>query len=314
LKHNFISILNKEGFLFEKYCAQKIKEAGWIIDFEQYPISENESFDIKANLVTYETALNIAVVECKRQDPTRKYWVFYRKDARGPISEHCLIQTHSLFTQRSRFFWKGKVMRAVLEGLNESKLGHPSCHTTGMEVFKHGKSWKVNSEVIYKASVKVAKGVHHLFDSEAERLHNNLRVGLKHLEKDKKEHGWPYFLGGTLIPVVITSAPLFSIVFDANEMDTKTFNVSREKLMYEEEEWLVYEFPLPSELRYDLKEIFTLTGENRYAKMHIFIVNGKSITHFFKCLSESIETRSEKSYRMLQSEFMEFYDPKKVKR
>lgn len=314
METDFADLLNKEGFFFQKYCAQKIAEAGWIIDFEEYPISENETFDIKANLVLFETALHIAVIECKRQDPTRKYWIFYRKGPRSSESQPFLIQTHSLSTSIEKFPWKSKVVRGVMEGLNESKLDYPSCHTTGIEIFKDGKSWKANSEVIYKASIVVAKGVNHLFDSEAERLYNNTRIGLKRLEKDRKEHGWPYFLGGTMIPVVITSASLSSVVFDPNEMDTKTFRVSYDKIDREEKKWRVYEFPLPLELRYSSKDVFTLTGENRYAKMHIFIVNGKHVTQFFRRLSESIKTRSVKSWRTLYSEFFEFYDPKKSKR
>ena len=311
MEAEFTDVLNREGFFFQKYCVQKLKEAGWVIDFEEYPISENETFDIKANLVLFETALNIAVVECKRQDPTRKYWIFYKRDLGTPKSQPFLIQTHQLFTSRPKFLWKSKVLRGVLEGLNESKLGYPACHTIGVEVFKDGNSWKTNSQVIHKASIVVAKGVNHLFDSEAERLYNNIRVGLKRLEKDKKKHGWPYFLGGTIIPVIITSAPLFSVVFDPSEMDPKTFKISHNKLDHKVKNWLVYEFPLPSELRYHSKDVFTLTGENRYAKMHIFIVNGRHVTQFFRCLSESIKTHSEKSWRVLFSEFMELYDPNK---
>lgn len=311
---DFADALNRDGFFFQKYCAQKIKEAGWVIDFEEYPISENQTFDIKANLVLFETALNIAVVECKRQDPTRKSWVFYRRDTSSSETKPFWIQIHSLSTLVQKFPWKNKVTRLVLEGLNESKLDNPSCHTIGVEIYKHKNSWKANPQVVHKASSVVAKGVNYLFDSEAKRLYNNLRIGLKRLEKDKKRLGWPYFAGSTIIPVVITSAPLLSIAFDPDEMDIKTFKVSYNKLDHEETKWLVYDFPLPSELRYRSRDFFTLTGESRYAKMHIFILNGKHITEFFKRLTESIATRSDKSWRTLQSEFFEFYDPKKSKK
>lgn len=40
--------LNEAGFFFQKWCAQKIKDADWIVETEEYPISDNESFDIRA--------------------------------------------------------------------------------------------------------------------------------------------------------------------------------------------------------------------------------------------------------------------------
>lgn len=304
-------ILNKEGFFFQKYCRQKIEEAGWIIDVEEYPISENESFDIKANLILHETVLNTAAIECKRQDPTRKYWIFYRKEPSSSESKPFLIQIHFLGTLVQKFPWKDKVLRGVLEVLDESKLGSPSCHTIGIEVFKDDSGFKANPQIIRKACLTAAKGINHLFDSEAKRLYNTVRIGQKNLEKQKREIGLSYFTGGNLIPIVITSAPLFSVAFDPSSMDMETFKVPYEESGYEEEKWLVYEFPLPLRLRYHLKDVFTLTGENRYAKMHVFIVNGRYTTEFFRSLTESLGSSSQKSYRTLHSEFMEFYEPKK---
>jgi hypothetical protein len=100
----------------------------------------------------------------------------------------------------------------------------------------------------------------------------------------------PYFLGGTLIPVVITSAPVLSVTFDPNDMDIETFQIPQEKAQYQEKEWLVYDFPLPRELQYESKDFFKIVGENRYAKMHIFIVNGQCVKKFFECLGEALKT------------------------
>jgi hypothetical protein len=306
--------LNDEGFLFQKYCAQKIAEAGWTIDAEEYPISDKESLDIKASVINFETSLDIAVVECKRQDPQRKRWAFFRGATPSSKSNPFLIQMHCLHTFEGGFRGRGAgVFRSVMECLNEEKLEYPSCHTTGIEVYKDEKErgpWKTNSEVVYKSCINVAKGINHLFDSEADTVYKTIRYGLKRLEKEKKLFHWKYSLGGTLIPVVITSAPLFSIVFNADQMDVETFKVQFEKLVYEQSKWLVYEFPLPEPLRYYSARFFKMSGENRYAKMHIFIVNGMWVTEFFRRLSESLTDRSEKTGRALHSEYHDFYKPK----
>jgi len=149
------------------------------------------------------------------------------------------------------------------------------------------------------------------FESEAERLHHVLDFGLKRLENEKAKYGWPYLLGGSILPVVITSAPLFSVSFDISAMNTESFEVLHNESYYAEKEWVVYEFPLPRELRLKSKDTYRLIGDSRYAKMHTFIVNGRSVTKFFKCLTEAIENRSDKSWRGLKSEFMDFYKPKK---
>lgn len=315
MEEDFTDTLNKEGFFFQKYCVEMIKQSGWIVEAEEYPISENESFDIKASLILYETALHSAVIECKRSDPTRKRWVFFRREPTGSATHEFLIQTHNLSSSIGGFRKKGIVVRGVFEGLNESKLGSPSCHTVGLEIFKEyekdKRDWQANTQVVFNACLTVAKGINHLFDSEAERIYNTLQIGVKRLQREKEKYGWPYFVGGTLIPIVITSAPVFSVAFDPNAMDLTSFKVLHEKADYEEKDWLVYEFPLPRELQYKSKDMFKIVGDNRYAKMHIFIVNGRHIKKFFKSLAESIRTRSEKSYRILQAEFTEFYRPKK---
>jgi hypothetical protein len=308
---DFTKVLNKEGFFFQKYCVQKIKESDWVVDAEEYPISEEESFDIKAVRVLFETALHTAVIECKKADPCRKCWIFFGKESTDSEQHTFLIQTHNLSSSREGRFHKGFVVRGVYEGVNEAKLGYPSCHTVGLELFKKDlkdqRDWKVNSQVVFEACLTVAKGINQLFDSEAERISNTLQIGRKQLQK----YGSPYFVGGSLFPVVITSAPLFSAKFDPNTIDIATFEVPPEKVTYEEKEWLVYEFPLPRELQRQSKDMFKIIGENRYAKMHIFIVNGRYVAKFFNALVESIKTRSEKSWRTLETEFTEFYKPKK---
>ncbi|MDH5483377.1 MAG: hypothetical protein OEY22_10970, partial [Candidatus Bathyarchaeota archaeon] len=127
----------------------------------------------------------------------------------------------------------------------------------------------------------------------------------------KEKLRMPYFLGGTLVPAVITSAPILSVTSDPNDMDIETFRVPHEKAHYQDKEWLVYEFPLPLELQLESRDFFTTVGESRYAKMHIFIVNGKHVKRFFECLGEAIKTRSKKSYRALAVEYQEFYKGKK---
>jgi hypothetical protein len=307
------SALNEAGFFFQKWCAQKIIDADWIVESEEYPIAENQSFDIRATKVLFETSLHNAVVECKKQNPQTKKWIFYTtEETTAPKNSPFLIQTHNLNVTAGGFLSKGSVVRGVYEGLNESKLGFPCCHTVGLELFRDQKNkWEVNSQIIFNACITVAKGTNYLFETEAERLLHVLDVGLKTIEQHKAKYGWQYLLGGSIFPVVITSAPLFSVSFDVTTMNTASFEVSHNESNYTEKEWLVYEFPLPKELRLESKDAYKLIGDSRYAKMHIFIVNGRSVTKFFKCLTDAIENRSEKSWRALRTEFMDFYNPKK---
>ncbi|MDH5482744.1 MAG: hypothetical protein OEY22_07695, partial [Candidatus Bathyarchaeota archaeon] len=179
--------LNREGFFFQKYCAEKIKESGWSVETEEYPISKDESFDIKATLVLFETALHIVAVECKRSDPKRKRWAFFRQEPSTAETQKFVIQTHNLTSTKGGFLKRGFVMRGVYEGLNEEKLGFPCCHTVGLEIFKEDekdkRDWKANPQAVYSACLTVAKGINHLFDSEAQRTLNTLRIGEKRLQE-----------------------------------------------------------------------------------------------------------------------------------
>lgn len=313
-QNSLTGALNKEGFFFQKYCAEKIRASGWTVEIEEYPISENESFDIKATLALFETTLNTAVVECKRSDPKRKQWAFFRKESSSANMSEFAVQTHHLSSEIGGFLRKGRVWQGVLEILNEEELGFPCCHTVGLEMYKDEKNardWKANPQTVYGACLTVAKGVNYLFESEAHRLHNNLRIDINRLRSQLKI---PCFFGGDLIPVVITSAPILSVSFDPNDMDIETFQLPQEKTHYQEKEWLVYEFPLPRELWYESKNFFRIVGENRYAKMHIFMVNGRHIKRFFECLRRAIENPGKKSGRALVVEYSEVYDTKKQTR
>jgi len=81
--------------------------------------------------------------------------------------------------------------------------------------------------------------------------------------------------------------------------------------LYAEKEWLVYEFQLPQELRLESKDMYLPVRDSRYAKMHIFMVNGRNVTKFFKCLTEAMENRSDRSGRALKSEFLDFHKSRK---
>jgi hypothetical protein len=305
--------LNDEGYLFQKYCARKIQESGWVIDAEEYPISDTLSLDLKVTKFTNETSREIAVIEVKRQDPERKRWIFFKdeKISQAPF----FFQGHVLNTLSSgRYNKREGVVRSVMECLSEEELEMPQYHTVGVEIYKDFKNqatnWKSNSEIIFKSCFNVALGVNHLFDAEANALHRTIRYGIKRLEKEKKTFRWQYWLGGCIIPIVITSAPLVSVAFDPESMDISTFKVNFDNISSENQKWLVYDFPLPKSLQYNPTDVRQMFSEDRYAKMQIFIVNGKYVAEFFNKLSNSIKQRSKKSGRVLTSSYTDFYEPK----
>ena len=302
--------INSEGFLFQKYCVEKIKLAGWTIDSEEYPISENESFDIKVSNAV-DVARALAVVECKRQDPQRKRWIFFKSEALSPKSNPFSVMVHCLYILEG-MSRKAEVMRGVMEGVNEKILESPLCHTTAVEVYKDPKkrdSWQTNTEVIYKASLKVAKGVDYLFHSEAENIQFLIKYGLKRLEKERTTLGYQYYTNEEIIPVIITSAPLLSVSFKPEQMNTDTFKVAFENLDTEQCKWLVYEFPLPIELRRESKFFRRISEDNRYAKMHIFMVNANWIKDFFIALIESIQKNGGEQGRVVSPQFSDIYKP-----
>ncbi|MCL2476820.1 hypothetical protein [Candidatus Bathycorpusculum sp.] len=310
LEGEIVTALNSGGYLFQKYCARKIQESGWTIDTEEYPISDNLSIDLKVTKFTNDTAREIAIVEVKRQDPQRKRWIFFKDE--NPKFSSFSFQGHCLNTPAMGRSRKGTyVARSVRECLNEEDLEMPQCHSAGIEFFKESATkscWKSNSEIIYKSCFNVAHGVNHLFDVEAEALQRTIRYGINRLENEKKIFGRKYWFGGTIIPVVITSAPLMSVSFDPELMDTSTFKVKFDNIVHKKQKWLVYDFPLPKSLQYNPVDIRQMFAEDRYAKMHIFIVNGNYVGEFFNKLALSIKGCFKKN-GFIEMSYTDFYKP-----
>ena len=75
--------LNEHGFLFQEKCAEVLQhnadKTKWLVHTTEYPVSTGGR-DSRVDIILRDESCDshemYAVVECKRVDPTRGYWLF----------------------------------------------------------------------------------------------------------------------------------------------------------------------------------------------------------------------------------------------
>ena len=97
-----------------------------------------------------------------------------------------------------------------------------------------------------------------------------------------------------LLPVIVTTARLYTCDFDPKDVDDRTGEIDSPKATINECSELVYEYALPKHLQFYPAERITILEADSlemFVRMHIFIVQSQHFKEFLKGLyASSVET------------------------
>lgn len=269
--------LNEHGFLFQEKCAEvmqhNVNTTKWRVHTTEYPVSIKER-DSRVDIILRDessTSYEIyAIVECKRVNPARGYWLF--GNPLGTFSQPLLINLNAKY----------------------SKSGNYSIHYAQLKLpFDDIATYLINNWWL-DISKKGRKEKHSASPNPIEDAFKQVCIGVsgivQELEHQCKKD--PQKLSTLFIPIVITSAPLYVAVYDLKDVDLTSGSINQDKIYFgprgqkaEKMEWLLVDYGAsrsisPERLDENVEGISPVALEE-YHKRSIFVVNSEHIVKFF---------------------------------
>lgn len=257
-----------EGIFFQRACAAEIASSTWnIIDIEfpfTYPSTNGPLLGKEGRLdILTSTRIDAkyvvdALVECKQADPKFKKWVFFEKKEKTlGVSVINVAKAES-----------NQTLQAVNFSIFLPKLGYDK--TAEYFICYDGRELKNNdinkdhkTQRIEKACLQVSHALRGLINEFGKKDSISL--------KDKNVPGYKL-----LIPIVITTAELWTYQWDDTNVRLQDGKIEPEKITLTPRKWLLYEYPLV-----DYLQVHPSLNDK---KRIIFIVNSKNIKEFFNGL------------------------------
>lgn len=269
--------LNEHGFLLQEKCAQVIRNnvlrTKWQVHTEEYPVSMGDR-DSRVDIILRDDSSNsyqiYAVVECKRVNPDRGYWLF--GNALGIYSQPLLINLRAGYSPSGNY----SIQYAQL------KLPFDDVATCLID------NWWL--EISKKDQKKYSSS-----PNPIEGTFTQVCIGISGIaqEIELQCRKYPQDINMLLIPVVITTAPLYVATYDLEDVGIASGSISQDKVYFgprgqqkpEKVEWLLVDYGAsrsisPVRLDEHIRGISPVDLEE-YHKRSIFVVNSTHIVEFF---------------------------------
>jgi len=276
--------LNSQGYLFQQRCLHEVKNIDsfleWKVNVEEYPVAiyEKETeIDFVLHNQSYRTYV---IVECKRAHPDYLMWVF--QDVKKNSTRFQATRLVIREIREGRLVYKNNQPSRVKpqsEAINIS-LENDSIRIAsyGLEIFNketRGKK-RARPDTINDACYQVFKG-----------------LGGFVFEQCKQLKKLPDLVDCVYIPLIITTADLYTVEYNISNVDLNTGSISVDDINkndgIKKVPWVI--------LNYGVKESIQITtiGETyhgrdashikeKYKSKDIFIVNSLNIQSFLSKL------------------------------
>jgi hypothetical protein len=277
LSELLFNALNEQGYIFQEACKYALEKneqrIGWEVRAYEYPVSlvgQDTRVDIVLRSKTQSSPELYALVECKRADPSYIYWVFGT-----PHFGDALCSTLGLECRETRSDQPYQVNR-LLERLHFQFVTDSAIN---WQEAKRGSGGRTStSQNIENAFIQVLKGI-----GGFAQEHLDQRIKSRALFKT-------FF-----IPVVVTTAKLYTAYYETKNIDLSTGRISKDKVLFgpqgqpaEEDPWVLVDYgvgenvapePIPESYHgVDPAEL------QKHKIRSIFVVNAKSLVNFFSRL------------------------------
>jgi len=291
IKDKITNALNVAGTFFPLTCAEAIKKSGWNILDMEYPVAIKEGFtrnidsrlDIWASYKVVEGEYLLAMVECKKNDPKYKTWVFFPKYTKLENLPLFQFNTITCKLKEGRETPQSSADINITTRLDCRHFPDIGYHRrinpndplpeTYYECREVKDNWQSTGKNIYDACSQVAIALHSLMKEQSSKYL------CAFFEKNKKILRFQ-----TFIPIVITTANLLTCKFDIKDINLEKGEVPPEKVTYKPMNWVAYEFPLSSHLwAQPVGGVpTTITDKVRTKKISMFIVKSEYTQEFFE--------------------------------
>lgn len=289
-----IHALNIHGLFFERWCQQTIRDTpGLIVTSTNYQV---EFPPPKNGVRGRESALGIRaerhdghkhltlIIECKKNNPEFVNWVFFpslspKHSNRMSVP---IIVNKSLPDTPVGWEVKTDLTRMHLDGL---QYADEARETKGAgQGTPNDKSKTETSNAVTEAAYQVTLATQAIFWEEVE---SSSRRGKE--ASSTTQMSWNMQV---LLPVIVTSAHLFTCDFDPKEVDAGSGEIPYDKAKLVEHPYLVFTYPLPRHLQYVSEEAANNLPPSQlehYTRLQIMVVYSGKLKEFLELILRNAE-------------------------
>lgn len=286
--------INIHGIFFERWCRKTIQDAQvWTIRSVNYPVEfpppngpwrgQQSTLDIRAELQRANRRLTL-LIECKKNDPRFVNWIFFPKYP--SIAKHPLVLSYLDNVPHPRELGQWDVQGGLTERVWTGPLADEARETRG-DYRRHESDDKTmtSNKAISDAAEQVALATQAIATEEA-KFSRTLGT---HPSRPPMPWAMHFFL-----PVIVTSARLYTCDFDPAHVDPATGEIPHDKATLKPQPQVLYEYPLPPKLQgvpVDLGSALLDGGGSleSFVRKHILVVHSGELAITLRWLSEAAD-------------------------
>lgn len=285
-----IHVLNIHGLFFERWCQQTIRDTpGLVVTSTNYPVEfppprnglrgRESALDIRAEHNDWHKRLTL-IIECKKNNPEFVNWVF----SPPPSPKHSnslsvpVILNKSLPDTPVGWEVKTNLTRVYLDSLqyaDEARETKRAYQSTPSDKSKT----KTSNAAVSEAAYQVALATQAIF---LEEIENSSKRG----KSANSTTTMPWNMQA-IIPVIVTSAHLFTCTFDPRDVDPSTGEIPHDKAQLIEHPYLAFTYSLPRHLQYISEEAaknLSPAQLDAYMRMQIMVVHSGKLNEFLELI------------------------------
>ena len=280
-----IHSLNIQGTFFERWCQETIREQPeWKLISTNYPVEfpkhngpfsgEQSTLDIYAQLQK-KTILLTLLIECKKNNPGFIDWVFFPHQIylrkHNHFSGLMIANSHP---ENPEVNWKSSTMIGPMISLKWIPTSDAWETRGNYQQYKRNDKTKTSNNAIYNAAHQVALATRSIFGEE---VNNNKILSARNVGISA-----PYD-NQIFIPVIVTTAKLFTCSFSPKDVNQKTGEIPIAKVNLQEQPYVLYEYPIPANLHLpplDMVEALKTGNKDFGTRMDILVVNSSRFVEF----------------------------------
>lgn len=269
-----IHSLNIHGEFLERWCAQVVRHTSpWQLVTTNYPVAADghqSTLDVRAD-ATFNGRRIILLMECKKNNPDFINWVFFRKHQHGIHVVMPHVTSLADLILKEKIF--GSLPRVPIADVGRETRGEYLTYSKQ----KQDKT-KTSNTAITDAAKQISLATHYIWNEE--------RALIQRLLQDSSA----YQGETTIVPMIVTSAPLHLCEFQAEHVDEQTGEIplSRATLV-NPGPLLVYEYPLPTYLQFRSPND-PYASRELSIRRHIVIVQTSNLALFLNAYAADMAT------------------------
>jgi hypothetical protein len=300
LQEILFNALNEHGFLFQERCAQEIQfsaNIGWRLHVTEHPVSlkgKDTRIDIVIRDENSQEDLEVyGLIECKKVDPRYRCWLFGKSMYDAPVPAKAQIIKIEMKQRNHRR--RRNVLARPVQYVPIRMLFNINAHVIDnwwVEVNLKSKNKRISDpQPIEDVFHQICTGIGGLA-VEQERQRVRKLGDFDEYVSDLRD------FEVYLVPIIITTAPLYVAAYDISDVDIKTGNINKGQVKFspskaepESVNWVMVDYGAgsgvtPDELYRNFHGTEPVDLEP-YNRRSIFVVNSSHIRDFLAQLHMS---------------------------